>query len=91
MASQFRSNIFTKEKMNTLFQEWRPALYKLVVSNFSKKLLNLLTIHQGLTFKEENPWYINFGVLNNKLLPGNNIPEEKFMLLVDIPKGVEHW
>lgn len=29
---------------------------------------------------------MNFSVINNNLLPGNNIPEEKFMPLVDIPK-----
>lgn len=39
-----------------------------------------------MTFKEKTLWYIHFSVINNKLLPGNNIPEENFMSLVDIPK-----
>lgn len=41
---------------------------------------------ESLGFQEGKPWYINFSVINNELLPGSNIPEEKYMPLVDIPK-----
>lgn len=41
---------------------------------------------ERLGFKGGKTWYINFSVINNKLPPGSNIPEEKYMPLVDIPK-----
>lgn len=51
-----------------------------------KEALNLLRIEQGLTFKDETLGNINFSVINNKLLPEKNIPDENFMTLADIPQ-----